>query len=117
MQNYLLLLHEDESQRRDIPQAKLMAMIKEYGEWAAKLRADNRLVSGEKLSDDHGRVVRDRQGKVTVTDGPYAESKEVVGGFFIIAAKDYDEACKIAQGCPHLKHYGRVEVRQIDKMG
>ncbi len=52
-----------------------------------------------------------------VTDGPYAESKEVVGGFFIIAAKDYEEACKIAQGCPHLKHYGRVEVRQIDKMG
>ena len=117
MQNYLLLLHEDESQRRAIPQAKMMAMIKEYGAWAAKLRADNRLFGGEKLADDNGRVLRDKQGKITVTDGPYAESKEVVGGFFIIAAKDYDEACMIAQGCPHLKYYGRVEVRQIDKMG
>jgi hypothetical protein len=117
MQNYLLLLHEDENQRAAIPQARIMEMIKEYGAWAAKLRGEGRLVGGEKLADDSGRVLRDRQGKETVTDGPYAESKEVVGGFFVIAAKDYDEACTIARGCPHLKYYGRVEVRQIDKMG
>lgn len=117
MQNYLLLLHEDESQRAAIPHDRLMAMIKEYGAWAGKLRAENRLVSGEKLADDNGKVIRDKNSKVTITDGPYAETKEIVGGFFIIAAKDYDEACKIAQGCPHLKYYGRIEVRQIDKMG
>jgi len=117
MQNYLLLLHEDEGQRSGIPHERMMAMLKEYGAWATKLRSEGRLVGGEKLADDNGKVLRDKQGKVTVTDGPYAESKEVVGGFFIIAAKDYDEACTIAQGCPHLKHYGRVEVRQIDKMG
>ena len=117
MQNYLLLLHEDESQRAGIPHERMMAMIKEYGAWAGKLRGENRLVGGEKLGNDVGKVIRDRQGKVTITDGPYAESKEIVGGFFIISAKDYDEACMIARGCPHLKYYGRVEVRQIDKMG
>jgi hypothetical protein len=117
METYLLLLHEDESQRTGFSRDRMTAMIKEYGEWAAKLRAEGRLVSGEKLADDRGKVLRDKQGKVTVTDGPYAESKEIVGGFFIIAAKDYDEACSIARGCPHLKYYGRVEVRQIDKMG
>jgi hypothetical protein len=117
MHNYLLLLHEDESQRTGIPRDRMMAMIKEYGAWSAKLRTEGRLVSGEKLADDTGKVVRDKQGKVTVTDGPYAESKEIVGGFFIISAKDYDEACTIARGCPHLKYYGRVEVRQIDKIG
>lgn len=116
MQNYLILLHEDEGQRSGIPHERIMEMIKEYGAWATKLRSEGRLVSGEKLADDAGKVLRDRQGKVTVTDGPYAESKEVVGGFFIIAAKDYVEACAIARGCPHLTYYGRVEVRQIDKM-
>ncbi len=116
MQNYLLLLHEDESQRSNIPHERMMSMIKEYGAWATKLRTEGRLVGGEKLADDTGRVLRDRNGKVTVTDGPYAESKEVVGGYFVIAAKDYDEACTIARECPHLKYYGRVEVRQIDKM-
>ena len=116
MQNYMLLLHEDESQRAGISHERMMGMIEEYRAWSTKLRADGRLVGGEKLSDDNGKVVRDRNGKVTVTDGPYAESKEVVGGFFMIAAKDYDEACTIARGCPHLKYYGRVEVRQIDKM-
>ena len=117
MQNYLLLLHEDESQRSGIPHDKMMSMLKDYRDWSMKLRAENRLVGGEKLTDDNGKVMRDKQGKVTVTDGPYAESKEIVGGFFIITAKDYDEACTIARGCPHLKYYGRVEVRQIEKMG
>ncbi|MCE9521486.1 MAG: YciI family protein [Alphaproteobacteria bacterium] len=117
MQNYLLLLHEDESQRAGIPHDRMMAMIKEYRDWSAKLRVEGRLVGGEKLRDDNGKVLRDRQGKVTITDGPYAESKEVVGGFFMIAAKDYAEACAIAQGCPHLKYYGRIEVREVDKIG
>ena len=117
MPNYLLLLHEDESQRSGIPHDKMMLMLKDYRDWSMKLRAENRLVGGEKLTDDNGKVLRDRSGKVTLTDGPYAESKEIVGGFFIITAKDYDEACTIARGCPHLKYYGRVEVRQIEKMG
>ena len=117
MQNYLLILHEDESQRSGISHDKMMSMIKEYRDWSTKLRAENRMVTGEKLTNDNGKVLRDRSGKVTVTDGPYAESKEIVGGFFIITAKDYDEACTIARGCPHLKYYGRVEVRQIEKMG
>ena len=116
MQNYMLILHEDESQRAGVSHERMMAMIKEYGDWSAKLRAEGRMVGGEKLGDDTGKVIRDKNGRVTITDGPYAESKEVVGGFFIIAAKDYDEACTIARGCPHLKHYGRIEVRQIDKI-
>jgi hypothetical protein len=117
MQNYLLLLHEDESQRTGITQERMMAMLKDYRDWSTKLRADGRLVGGEKLADDNGKVLRDKQGKVTITDGPYAETKEIVGGFFIIAAKDYEEACMIARGCPHLKYYGRVEVRLVEKMG
>jgi hypothetical protein len=54
--------------------------------------------------------------RVAVTDGPYAESKELVGGFFIIRAADYDEACSLALSCPHLSYGGGVEVRQIQQM-
>lgn len=117
MPNYLLLLHQDENQRASVVGDRITAVIKEYGDWAGKLRAQGRLVGGEKLADDTGKVLRDKQGKVTITDGPYAETKEIVGGFFIIAANDYDEACAIAKDCPHLKYYGRLEVRKIDKVG
>ena len=55
-----------------------------------------------------------RNGQVRVVDGPYAEAKEVVGGYFLIEAADYDEAVEISKGCPHLKYGGRIELRQID---
>jgi hypothetical protein len=51
-----------------------------------------------------------------VTDGPYTESKEIVGGFFTVVAADYDEACTIAADCPHLKYGGRIEVRMIHEL-
>ena len=53
-------------------------------------------------------------GRSVVTDGPYAESKELLGGFYLIAAADYGEACRIAESCPHLKYGGGIEIRQID---
>ncbi len=58
-----------------------------------------------------GRVVRGK--KKTVTDGPFAESKEVIGGFSIVEAKDIDEAARIAEGCPILEGEGSVEVRPV----
>ena len=50
------------------------------------------------------------------TDGPFAESKELLGGFFLIAAKGSDEACRLAESWPHFKYGGSIEVRQIDPM-
>ncbi len=58
-----------------------------------------------------GRVVRGK--KKMVTDGPFAESKEVIGGFSIVEAKDIDEAARIAEGCPILDGEGSVEVRPV----
>jgi hypothetical protein len=51
-----------------------------------------------------------------MTDGPYAESKEVVAGFFVISAGDYAEACRIAESCPHLKYGSHIEVRQVQEL-
>ena len=49
-------------------------------------------------------------------DGPYSEAKEVMGGFFVIEAADYDEAVKISSDCPHLRAGRRIELRQVDPL-
>jgi hypothetical protein len=116
MPTYMLLLHEDHGQFDGRPEAEMMRVIQEYGAWAKKMREEKRFAGGEKLTDDAGKVLRNKGGKIVVTDGPYAETKEVVGGYFAITAKDYAEACEIARECPHLKYGGRVEVREIHQL-
>lgn len=116
MPNYMLFLHEDQGQFDGRSQDEMMRVIEEYSAWAAKMREEKRFAGGEKLTDDAGKVLRNKGGKIVVTDGPYAETKEVVGGYFAIIAKDYAEACEIARECPHLKYGGRVEVREIHQL-
>lgn len=82
--------------------------------WIENLNKTGRYVSGEPLVPG-GKLVSGPGGK-TVTDGPYTEGKEVVGGFFIINAKDMDEAVAIAQDCPDFEMEGSVQVRQVMKM-
>ena len=116
MPNYMLFLHMNSNRPRPTSPDDIMAVTKAYMAWADRMRAEGRLKGGEKLTFDAGKVMRPKNGKVTVTDGPYAESKELVGGYFAISAKDYDEACRIAESCPHLGYGGTIEVRQVDQM-
>jgi hypothetical protein len=55
-------------------------------------------------------------GKVSVRDGSFAETKEIVGGYFTINAMDYDAAVRICEDCPHLSLGGRIELREIEKV-
>jgi hypothetical protein len=113
MSDFVLLLHRLPGPP-PLPEA-MATMIKDYGGWADRLRGEGRLKGGQKLTNDAGRVMRSGGGgRVVVTDGPYAESKELLGGFFVVTAKDYDEACRLAESCPHLRYGGRIEIRQID---
>jgi hypothetical protein len=80
--------------------------------WIDKLKASNKYVSGEALTPG-GKTVKGK--KPVVTDGPFAESKEVVGGFFIIKASSIEEATEIAKDCPDLPMNGTVEVREVMK--
>ena len=84
--------------------------------WTDRIRAEGRHKAGDKLTDDAGKIITAQGGRASVTDGPYAESKEVVGGYYIVTASDYEDACQLAASCPHLKFGGRIEVRQIEKM-
>lgn len=81
--------------------------------WIDQLNAAGKYVSGEPLLPG-GKLITG-PGKM-VTDGPYTEGKEVVGGYFIINANDYDEAVKISLDCPDYEHGGSVQVRQVMKM-
>jgi len=116
MPKFMLFLHEDQGQFDSRSHDEVMRIIHEYSAWAEKLRLAGRLAGGEKLTDDPGRVLRPGKPRFSVTDGPYTESKEIVGGFFTVLAADYDEACTIAADCPHLKYGGRIEVRMIHEL-
>lgn len=114
MPNFMLLLHQVPQDRRPKSPDDFSAMLKTYMAWTDRIRAEGRYQAGQKLTFDPGKIVRSVGGRVTVTDGPFAETKEVVGGYYLISAKDYDDACRVAESSPHLTYGGRIEVRQVD---
>ena len=89
------------------------AIIKRYQTWSANLAAKGHMRGGNKLREGTSRMVQSTGGKVSVTDGPYAESKEVLGGFFLIEAEGFDHAAELASDCPHLD-FGTIEIREIE---
>ncbi|SHH22021.1 YCII-related domain-containing protein [Chryseolinea serpens] len=108
MNEFLIAIHRDLKSKDASPSPEQMqASIKPFQEWIGKLIAEDRLVSPYRRWDGVGRVVK----KSAVTDGPYAEIKESLGGLFVVRAKDYDEAVEIAKGCPILEWGATVEVR------
>ncbi len=90
---------------------EMQQVVQKYMAWTAGLRDAGRMLHAERLKAD-GRVVRGAAGNVTVTDGPFAESKEVVGGFWLLEATSYDEVLAFLKDHPHLEA-GSLEVRQI----
>jgi len=110
MPKYVLLLHESATAIPDLSPEDMQAMIQRYKKWRSSLNA-----TGEKLQDGTGRKMKGAGSELTVSDGPYAETKEVIGGFFIIEANDYDHAVELCRDCPHLD-FGTIEIRQVDKV-
>ena len=93
---------------------EMQQVVQKYMAWTAGLREAGRMLHAERLKTD-GRVVRGAAGKMTVTDGPFAESKEVIGGFWLLEAGSYDEVQAFLKDHPHLEA-GALEVRQIWEM-
>jgi hypothetical protein len=93
---------------------EMQANMGKWMAWVDKLAKSGKYVSGEPLLPG-GKIVSGKSGK-NVTDGPYTEGKEVVGGYFLINAKDYDEAVAISKECPDFEYGGAVQVRQVMKM-
>jgi hypothetical protein len=113
MPKYVLLLHDAGTFPSDISPAEIQAIIERYVQWRQRLVQGGREVSGHKLRDGEGRVMRGAIGTPSVSDGPYAEAREVIGGLFIFDAASYDEAVRLCQDCPHLD-FGSIEIREVD---
>lgn len=82
--------------------------------WISDLRSKGHFEGGEPLQSE-GKVLRGKKGQ-SITDGPYAEGKEEVGGYLIVTARDLNHAAELSKGCPIFDNDGTVEVRPIQKM-
>ena len=111
---YMLLLHDVISEDVEFSAEEIQAVIGEYVAWREEIAAKGLLIGGEKLADEGGKHLRRVDGEIRVTDGPFAEVKEALGGYFSIRADDYDEAVEISKDCPHLRYGGWIELREID---
>jgi hypothetical protein len=109
---YLVLIYSEESNEPPDP-AAMGAVMEEYNAYSKMLRDSGAFVAGEALQPTaSATTVRIRDGQTLTTDGPFAETKEALGGFYLIEAKDLDEALALGAACPGAK-WGSIEVRPI----
>ena len=110
---YLCLIYENEKAWESKPQAELEAVMGEYFAFTEGVRSNGKLVAGEALQPTQtATTVRVRNGKISTTDGPFAETKEQLGGFYLIDAKDLNDAIQVASKIPGARD-GSVEVRPV----
>jgi hypothetical protein len=112
MAKYVLMLRDTGTYPGMSPE-QIQKTFERYRAWADSLQQRGKLVAGQKLRSGEGRVMKRNGSKVSVTDGPFVEAKEIIGGQFIIEANDYKEALSLANDCPHLD-FGSIEVREVE---
>lgn len=107
---FMMLIHHDDDALAAAPQKELWA---DYGAFNAALAKAAGCAAGERLRPSStATTVRQREGKAEVLDGPYADTKEQLAGYFIVEATSLDEAIEWARRCPSSK-YGSIEIRPI----
>ena len=109
---YMLLLHQPNTGAGPTPE-ELRQIMTRFGEWMQDMKAKGILVSNNGL-ENTGKTLRGPRG-ASVTDGPYSESKEIVGGYILINAEGLEQAVEIARDCPGLDYSLAVEVRPINQ--
>lgn len=113
MARYVFLFHNTVTAQAKT-EAEYRAILNDFRDWGRRLEAEGRLLGGHKLMDEPGRSMRKSGDAVQVMDGPFAETKELIGGLVVVQADDYDDAVELAKACPQLKYGGRIEIREVD---
>jgi hypothetical protein len=109
---YLVLIYSEEPTEPPDP-SQIGAVMEEYNAYTQMLRDRGAYVHGEALQPTStATTVRVRDGRTMTTDGPFAETKEALGGFYLVEAKDLDEALALGGACPGAK-WGSIEVRPV----
>ena len=111
---FLLMCCIDETMWEKLPESQRGAIMNDYRKLIDQLKTDGRLLTGAKLDGSASAVtVREKNGKPLVVDGPFAETKEQLGGYHLVECRDREEAIQIAQRIPTLAVGGLIEVRAI----
>ena len=113
MKEYLLVFRNGDGVSQERTQEYMAKSMEDWKNWIGSIAQQGKFIGGQPLSAD-GRVLR--QNGAHITDAPFAEGKEVVNGYLVINAADYEEAVKLSQNCPIFSDNGTVEVREIAKM-
>ena len=113
MKEFLLIFRMDVAIQTNVSPEDMQNRMKLWQDWMGSIAAQNKLVSSGNRLATEGRVVRKDN---LITNGPYVEIKEAIGGYSIVRAGSLDEAAEIANGCPILMGGGTVEVRTIVPM-
>ncbi len=110
MSQFMLLVYGDPANWQTLSPEEMQKATEKYLAWTKK----SFTVDAKRLEGDAGRVMRAvRGGKPRVVDGPYSETKEVLGGYYTIDAADYEEAVRLALDHPTLEYGGTIEVRKV----
>jgi len=110
---YLCLIYDNEKTFATMGKAEMDAFMGEYGAFTESTKKSGHYLGGHQLQPVHtATTIRSRGGKVSTTDGPFAETKEQLGGFYLIEARDLNDAIQVAQRIPSART-GSIEVRPI----
>jgi hypothetical protein len=114
---YLCLLYESEADWAKMPKTEMDKILGEYRAFGADIKKSGHFLGGEALQPTStASTVRVRKGKTTATDGPFVETKEQIDGYYLIEAKDLNDAIQVAARIPAAKT-GAIEVRPIQVFG
>ena len=115
--HYLILIADNEQQWASLSEAEIGRVIGEFRAYSEELKRGGHYVTGHQLQPTTtATTLRTRGGKLESIDGPFAETKEQIGGFYLITARDRREAEALAARCPGAK-YGTVELRPVVESG
>ena len=110
---YLCLIYDNERQFAELAKSELDSLMGEYRAFTEDIKRSGHYVAGEPLQPvETATTIRIRNGKMSTTDGPFAETKEQLGGFYMIEAKDLNDAIQVASRIPSAR-YGSIEVRPV----
>jgi hypothetical protein len=110
---YLLLIYASEAETAKLKEPAMLEMMRDYGEFTKSIVQSGNFKAGDRLKPaSTATTVRIRDGKTVLTDGPFAETREQLGGYYLVEAKDLDEATAIAARIPGAK-IGSIEVRPV----
>jgi hypothetical protein len=113
---YMLLIHDSEEAWNRLSETERRQIMGEYRRFSEEIRASGHYRAGSQLQPTStATTVRVRNGKRLVTDGPFAETREQLGGYYLVDAKDLDEAISLAERLPSAK-IGTIEIRPLAEM-